>query len=177
MGRGCDIQGPIYQRDMWMMTAVAGVRPIVATDRMEWRTLWDAYCRFYKVEVPERVTDTLWCRILDPASAVNGLVAADAEGRLLGLCHYVLHPHTWSAQLLCYLEDLFTAEAARGQGVGRALINHLVETGRHAGWGRVYWHTEETNAQARILYDKVTGGHDGFVRYTVRPGAPVTAAS
>lgn len=179
-GRGCDIQGLLDHwgvRTMMGVTGVTGVRPIVATDRAEWRTLWDDYCRFYKVDVPERVTDTLWCRILDPASTVKGLVAVDADGRLLGLCHYVLHPHTWSAQLLCYLEDLFTAETARGQGAGRALINRLVEMGRDAGWGRVYWHTEETNATARILYDKVTGGHDGYVRYTVRPGASVTAGS
>ncbi|OYQ35781.1 hypothetical protein CHU95_05745 [Niveispirillum lacus] len=152
------------------MTLVSVVRPLVATDRTQWRSLWDAYCRFYKVEVPERVTGTLWSRIMDPSAPVKGLVATDADGHLLGLCHYVLHPHTWSAQLLCYLEDLFTVETARGQGVGSALINRLVEMGDKAGWGRVYWHTQETNTTARILYDKLTGGHDGFVRYTVRPG-------
>lgn len=144
------------------------IRAIAATDATEWRRLWDAYCAFYKTEVPERVTQTLWCRILDPAAPVKGLVAADADGRLLGLCHYVLHPHTWSTQLVCYLEDLFTAEAARGQGVGRALIARLTEMGREAGWGRVYWHTESTNTRARILYDKVTGGADGYVRYMIK---------
>lgn len=159
------------------MTGELSVRPIVAADRAGWRALWDAYCAFYKVQVPERVTDTLWCRILDPAAPVKGLVATDADGRLLGLCHYVLHPHTWSAQLLCYLEDLFTAEDTRGRGVGRALIDRLVAMGGDAGWGRVYWHTEETNARARILYDKVTGGHDGYVRYTVRPEPTVSAGS
>lgn len=153
-----------------MMTGDVSVRPITATDRTGWRALWDAYCAFYKVEVPERVTETLWCRILDPVSSVNGLVATDGEGRLLGLCHYVLHPHTWSTQLLCYLEDLFTAQAARGQGVGRALIGRLVEMGGAEGWGRVYWHTETDNARARILYDKVAGGADPYVRYTIRPG-------
>lgn len=160
-----------------IMTGELSVRPIVAADRAAWQALWNAYCGFYKVEVPERVTETLWCRILDPVVPVKGLVATDAEGRLLGLCHYVLHPHTWSAQLLCYLEDLFTVEAARGRGVGRALIGRLVAMGEESGWGRVYWHTEETNDRARLLYDKVTGGHDGYVRYTIRPGAPVSAGS
>lgn len=144
------------------------IRSIAAGDREPWQALWDAYCAFYRTAVPDADTRALWHRILDPASTVKGLVAVDADGRLLGLCHYVLHPHTWSSKLICYLEDLYTAEAARGQGVGRALINQLTDMGRQAGWGRVYWHTQATNATARILYDKVAGGADGFVRYTIK---------
>ncbi|KPF86994.1 hypothetical protein IP70_04790 [alpha proteobacterium AAP38] len=145
------------------------VRAIQADDRVQWRGLWDAYCTFYRADVPADVTNALWARILDPSSTVNGLVAVDdASGQLLGLCHYVLHPHTWSAKLVCYLEDLFTAEAARGKGVGRALITRLTAMGREAGWGRVYWNTEEDNARARHLYDKVTGGADGYVRYMIK---------
>lgn len=153
------------------MVGDVSVRPIMVADRTEWLALWGAYCGFYKVAVPERVTETLWGRILDPASSVKGLVAVDGQDRLLGLCHYVLHPHTWSAQLLCYLEDLFTAEMARGAGVGRALITRLVALGQEAGWGRVYWHTEVDNDRARLLYDKVAGAADPYVRYTIRPGS------
>lgn len=146
------------------MHAVRAARP---EDHDAWLGLWNDYCAFYKVTVPPRVTATLWARILDPAFPVNGLVAEDKDGALLGLCHYVLHPHTWSADPVCYLEDLFTTEAARGRGVGRSLIRHLEEKGRTAGWNRVYWHTEGTNATARLLYDKVTGGADGYVRYMI----------
>lgn len=143
------------------------VRPVEFADRPVWNRLWNAYCAFYKVAVPERVTETLWGRIMDPSSPVNGLLAVAADGQIVGLCHYVLHPHTWSADLLCYLEDLYTDEAARGRGAGRALITHLEAMGRTAGWNRVYWHTEGTNSTARLLYDRVTGGADGFVRYTI----------
>lgn len=149
------------------MTETTGVRPVRPEDHAAWRTLWTDYCAFYKVEVPARVTATLWARLLDPAFPVNGLVAQADDGALLGLCHYVLHPHTWSADPVCYLEDLFTTATARGRGVGRSLIRHLEEQGRSAGWNRVYWHTEGTNATARLLYDKVTGGADGYVRYTI----------
>ncbi len=151
-----------------MMSDNVTIRAIKADDRAEWQGLWEAYCSFYRADVPDAVTSTLWSRIQDPSSAVNGLVAVDGGGHLLGLCHYVLHPHTWSAKLVCYLEDLFTLEAARGKGVGRALITRLTEMGREDGWGRVYWNTEEDNARARHLYDKVTGGADGYVRYMIK---------
>ena len=106
---------------------------------------------------------------MDAETPVNALVAVRVgSGDLLGFAHYVLHPHTWSDKTLCYLEDLFVSPEARGQNVGYALISHLVEIGKAAGWGRVYWHTETANTAARRLYDRFTAADD-FVRYTVTP--------
>nr|WP_145749409.1 GNAT family N-acetyltransferase [Nitrospirillum amazonense] len=143
------------------------IEPIGPDDEAAWCPLWDQYCAFYQVRVDPGVTTTLWARLQDPNSAVKALVARDAAGRILGFCHYVLHPNTWGTGLICYLEDLFTDPASRGQGVGRALIERLVALGREHGWGRVYWHTQETNATARRLYDSVAQGADGFVRYVI----------
>jgi GNAT superfamily N-acetyltransferase len=59
---------------------------------------------------------------------------------------------------------LFTAEAARGKGVGRALIEEVYRYAKNAGCSRVYWHTHETNATAMRLYNKVAE-NPGFVVY------------
>jgi GNAT superfamily N-acetyltransferase len=64
----------------------------------------------------------------------------------------------------CYLEDLFTAEAARGRGVGRALIEAVYAQAKADGLTRVYWHTHESNATAMRLYDQVAE-RPGFVMY------------
>ena len=48
--------------------------------------------------------------------------------------------------------------------MGRALIEALYARARAAGAERVYWHTHETNAQARLLYDRVAA-HGGFLLY------------
>ncbi len=61
-------------------------------------------------------------------------------------------------------------EAARGHGVGRALIDDLRTLCKTRGWNRLYWHTNEGNARARALYDSY-GPADGFVRYTVKTEA------
>jgi GNAT superfamily N-acetyltransferase len=54
----------------------------------------------------------------------------------------------------------------RGQGVGRALIGVVEEVARARGCARLYWMTHETNATARLLYDKVAR-NSGFIRYHI----------
>ena len=44
------------------------------------------------------------------------------RGALLGLAHAIFHRSTTQPTPNCYLQDLFTAPEARGQGVARALI-------------------------------------------------------
>ena len=60
--------------------------------------------------------------------------------------------------------DLFVDDSARGLGLGRALIEAVYAKAREAGASRVYWLTQETNAQARILYDQVAD-QPGFIQY------------
>ena len=87
---------------------------------------------------------------------------AESGGQLLGLTHYLHHRNTTRIELTCYLQDLFTAPEARGQGVGRALILGVYDAARAAGISRVYWQTHESNAAGRLLYDKVAK-HAGFI--------------
>ena len=86
------------------------------------------------------------------------------NGELMGIAHYLFHRSTWAPHRYCYLEDLFVAEAARGQGLGRALIEAVYEKARAANASRVYWLTQSSNTQARILYDRVADNL-GFIQY------------
>jgi GNAT superfamily N-acetyltransferase len=144
------------------------VRPIRESDFHAWKPLWDGYNAFYgrkdETALPHEVTQATWERFLDPKEPVLGLVA-EHDGKLLGLAHYLFHRSTTRIELTCYMQDLFTAPSARGQGIGRALIEGVYERSRSAGIKRVYWHTHETNAAGRLLYDKVAK-HVGFIVYT-----------
>ena len=105
-----------------------------------------------------------WARFFDAYEPVHALVA-DSGGQLLGLVHYLYHRSTTAISPNCYLQDLFTNAAARGKGVGRALINGVYERARIAGSPRVYWQTHNTNHTAMQLYDKVAQ-NSGFVVYS-----------
>ncbi|MDX2290287.1 MAG: GNAT family N-acetyltransferase [Hyphomicrobiaceae bacterium] len=134
-----------------------------ATDAPRWRELWAAYNLFYEADVPETVTAHTLQRLLDPRAALVGRIA-EKDGVVVGFSASVIHDATWDTRPVCYLEDLFVAEDARGHGLGRALIDDLVALAKTRGWGRLYWHTRTENAAARRLYDHY-GAADDFVRY------------
>ena len=147
--------------------AVPVIRSALPGDEAAWRRLWKGYCDFYETRLPGAVTDRTWKRILDPDSAIM-CVVAEADGQVQGFANCVVHENTWETQPVCYLEDLFVAPAARGRGIGGALIEWLRNAMRAEGWARLYWMTAHDNTAARALYDRFAEA-DGFVRYVIRP--------
>ena len=125
--------------------------------------LLDNYQAFYKVVIPDQTTAVTWARLHDPAEAM-GVFGAYMNGRLCGIVHYLFHRSCWTVGDYCYLQDLFVAEGARNLGVGRALILAVEDRARAAGASRVYWLTHETNADARVLYDRLAE-RSGFIQY------------
>lgn len=150
------------------MTDTPLIRPPRPDDHDQWLVLWHAYNVFYgrtgEPPVEPEVTAATWGRFFDAYEPLWALVAEGADGKLLGFTHYLFHRNTNQIQPVCYLEDLFTAETARGRGVGRALIEGVCGAAKAAGLPKVYWLTQEGNATARRLYDQVAEKSD-FVVY------------
>jgi GNAT superfamily N-acetyltransferase len=142
------------------------VRSTRTEDAQAWHALWRGYCAALDGAVSDKVTEGVWQRILASNEPVWCLLACRAGNEPVGFANYVLHPHTWSLQPVCYLEDLFVAPEARSSGAGRALIEGIVALGRRHGWRRVYWHTREDNHRARTLYDRLAPRTD-YVRYDI----------
>ena len=137
------------------------VRPLAPQDRQGWEVLARGYKEFYATPTSEAEFATAWNRLLSQ-DGVHGL-GAFCEGKLVGIAHYLFHTSVW-ARTNCYLQDLFTAPTSRGGGVARALIEAVAVQARAQGAARYYWLTQEHNAVARILYNKVAK-HMGFIRY------------
>jgi GNAT superfamily N-acetyltransferase len=140
------------------------VRALTPGDFAKWLPLWQGYNLFYgRPALPPEITQTTWSRFFDANEPVHALVA-ERNTDILGMAHYLFHRSTTHIPHLCYLQDLFTQEAARGQGVGRALIEAVYEQAKIAGSQRVYWQTHETNQTAMQLYDKLAE-RSGFLVY------------
>lgn len=151
------------------MDSVVTIRDANNDDFTAWKVLWDGYNAFYERVGPtalsSKMTLLTWSRFLDDDEPMHCLLATSA-GKLLGLAHFLYHRSTTLMEPVCYLQDVFTIEEARGKGVGRALITAVVERAKAAGSQRVYWQTHETNKVAMRLYDQVAE-KSGFVVYRV----------
>lgn len=135
--------------------------PLRPEDRAAWEVLAREYKDFYQTPTPDEAFATAWMRLLRQ-DGIHGL-GAYRDGHLVGFAHYLYHTSTW-VERVCYLQDLYTAPAARNQGVARALIDAVAEQARTDGAVRYYWLTQEGNTTARALYDRVAQ-FGGFLRY------------
>ena len=143
------------------------IRAVQPSDFAQWKPLWDGYNAFYgrkdETALANEISNRTWSRFFDGYEPVHAVVA-EQSGQLLGLAHFIFHRSTIALGPVCYLQDLFTLESARGNGVGRALIKEVYRRADLAGCSRVYWHTHETNSTAIKLYNKVAE-KSGFVVY------------
>lgn len=141
------------------------ISALSAADLDDWLPLWQGYLTFYESELPDGVTAATFTRLADH-DGMYGAVARDDDDCAVGFVHWLPHASTWNPSGYCYLEDLFVASDMRGGGIGRALIEHVRAWADAAGYGKVYWLTQETNAVGRALYDRVAQ-LTGFVHYEI----------
>jgi GNAT superfamily N-acetyltransferase len=153
----------LLQGNLRLNAARLIIRPIGADERADWEPLWISYLRFYGSSQSDDAMSITWTRLHDPAEPMFAL-GAYADGRLIGIAHYVFHRSFWTVGDYCYLQDLFVAPEARGFGAGRALIAAVEAAARKGGASRIHWLTKEDNVTARALYDRVAE-RSGFIQY------------
>lgn len=141
------------------------VRSVSQSDKTVWLNLWQGYLEFYKEDLPDNVTESVWQRLFDDNVRMYGHVA-EYDGKVVGFAHSVIHDATWTVEPVCYLEDLYVDGSVRGKGAGRALIQNLLNLAKEQEWNRVYWHTHGDNKNARALYDQFVK-EGGYVKYAV----------
>lgn len=140
------------------------IRPLAAGDRSDWARLWQGYLAFYEAEAAPEVYDTTFRRLIDPAVTEMGAFVAVGPDGPVGLVHFILHRHCWRIEDVCYLQDLYVDPEVRGTGAGRELIEAVYAEADGRGTPSVYWLTQEYNATARQLYDRI-GVQTPFIKY------------
>src|ERR1044072_4594569 len=112
------------------------ILPLAPGDRTEWEALARGYKAFYRTELADERYAETWAALL-AGERVHGL-AARMDGHIVGIAHYLFHAQTWGPDA-CSLQDLFTAEDARGQGVATPLIDAVAEAARARAPRPFYW--------------------------------------
>ncbi|HEV7651822.1 MAG TPA: GNAT family N-acetyltransferase [Actinophytocola sp.] len=89
--------------------------------------------------------------LFGPAPALFGHVA-EVDGRVVGCALWFLNFSTWRGTHGIYLEDLYVRPAARGGGLGRALLTALAEECAARGYARLEWWVLDWNEPAIGFY-------------------------
>lgn len=139
------------------------IKPVTQADHAQWLPLWQAYLKFYKTELPDKVSESTWQRLLDANEPTHAALAWQ-DGKAVGMVHFIYHRSNWSIHNACYLQDLIVAPGQRGTGVGRLLIEHVYATAEHDGCDKVHWLTHESNATAIQLYERIAE-RPGFIQF------------
>lgn len=152
----------------WAVAAELEIAPIAAAEFDELLPLIAAYQRFYEVEEIDETRNRAFFRRFLAPSEDGLLLGARRDGRLVGYACLYWHFSSLDACESVLLNDLFVVEAARGGGVGRALIEATAEVARDRGAPLVEWSTAADNHTAQRLYDSTGAEREGWIGYELR---------
>lgn len=93
-------------------------------------------------------------------------VIAEVEGEAVGFALWFHNFSTWKGRRGLYLEDLYVTPAARGKGVGRALLIHLAGIAVERGCARFEWSVLDWNQPAIDFYRSM--GAVGMDAWTIQ---------
>ena len=138
---------------------------VVEQDKAQWRVLFDGYADFYGVPMDDATADTVWGWLLDPGHVLEGLVARDGHGNLVGLAHVRACPRPLGGCEIGFLDDMYVSPEARGSGAADALFEGLRALAAERGWSALRWITQHFNERGRAFYDRYTSGPSDFILY------------
>ena len=78
---------------------------------------------------------------------------AEADGIVEGFALYYTRYSTWKGQRM-YLEDIIVTEKMRGHGLGKLLLEKLMDTAKERGYSGMMWQVLDWNEPAINFYKK-----------------------
>ena len=131
------------------------IRHIQLKDKKQWEELYKGYADFYKVEMNDKILQTVWNWLHDKNHELNGLVY-EVDENIIGLAHYRRMPRPLRGQDIGFLDDLYVDPRHRGQKIGEKIFHKLKEISKSKGWNLIRWITCDDNLRAKSLYDRVS---------------------
>lgn len=148
------------------MTSGRRIHEVGEEDLADLLPLMRGYCEFYGTAPGDDALERLARACLaDPTTTGTQLVARDADGAAIGFATIYW---TWSstrAAPIALMNDLFVTPAARGTGLGRALIDACAQVALERGVEVLEWQTAPDNRRAQRVYDATPAERSTWLTY------------
>jgi ribosomal protein S18 acetylase RimI-like enzyme len=126
------------------------------------------YCDFYEATPGDAELEELARALLaDPDREGVQLIARGEGGEPLGFATIYWYWQTLSAGRAALMNDLFVVPGARGQGIGRALIDECARRAGEHGATQLVWETAPDNETAQRLYRGFDATEDRWIAYSL----------
>ena len=150
------------------------ITQVTSDDLADLLPLMRAYCTFYESEPTDADLRAMATAFLEEGAGGTQLIARDRSGEALGHATMLWSWDTTLAQPLAVMEDLFVTEAARGRGVGAALVEACRQLAAERGIEALAWETAPDNETAQRLYDGLADRAGTWLAYRLPTGGPAT---
>jgi GNAT superfamily N-acetyltransferase len=93
--------------------------------------------------------------LLFGTGAVAEALIADFDGKPAGFALFLHNCSTFAGKKVIYLEDLYVRPALRGKGIGKALLQNVIQLAQERDCARVEWHALKWNTSAIKFYESI----------------------
>lgn len=84
---------------------------------------------------------------------------AEVDGKIVGFALYYIRYSTWKGQAM-YLEDILVIHEMRGKGIGKLLMDRLIEEAKEKKFNRIIWQVLDWNEPTINFYKKYNASFD-----------------
>lgn len=91
--------------------------------------------------------------------SIFDFIVAESGDQIIGMALYYPRFSTWNGKTL-YLEDLIVTESSRGRGVGKKLMDELIQIAQQSGAVLMHWEVLDWNTPAIEFYKKYQAEFD-----------------
>ena len=136
------------------------IREAEKTDFIQILQLFREFAAFEKQ--PDAVTNSVE-RMIKEKDHFNCFVAETNDKRIIGYATYFFTYYTWVGKCL-YMDDLYVKPEFRAKGIGKRLMNSVIEFAKSSGCHKLRWQVSKWNKPAVEFYQSLGATIDDIER-------------
>ncbi len=127
----------------------------------QWVKHWKIYLDLYGISHSAYNIEIVFNRLCEPSEKQMGCFVATEHGEFLGFINYVIMRNTWHPRDICFIQDVYVSENARGKRLGRSMMEKVIDSAKQRNLKQVFWLVNEDNKAAINLYETL-GNDEGY---------------